>query len=131
MSINASTIETLTARLLDAGDAFNAKPLGEDERTILVAALETLGADQAVIVRLQRLLTAKGESLDRIDAITTAALSTARARLNQPNPGHDYDYAAADLARQSLAGAVEGARSGKATITAALQFVRDFVVLAG
>ena len=127
MSINATTIENLAARLVAPSD----QPLAEDERRLLTAALETLSADQAVIVRLQRLLQAKGESLERIDGITNAALATARARLNQPKPDQGYDYAAADLARQSLANAVQDARSGKATIAAALQFVRDFVVLAG
>lgn len=127
MSINATTIENLSARLVAPSD----QPLGDDERQLLTAALETLSADQAVIVNLQRLLQAKGESLERIDGITSAALATARARLNQPHADLDYDYAAADLARRSLASAVHDAQSGKATITAALQFVRDFVVLAG
>ena len=127
MSINASAIDTLTDRLIEGADT----PLSEDERTLLIAALETIGADQAVIVKLQRLLTARGESLERIDTITNAALTSARARLNQPAADLDYDYAAADLARQSLAGAVQDAKSGKAAISAALQFVRDFVVLAG
>ena len=127
MSIDATTIDTLTARLIDGGE----QPLSEDERALLIAALETVGADQAVIVKLQRLLTARGESLERINAITSGALATARARLNQPSVDLDYDYAAADLARQSLAGAVHEAKTGKSAITAALQFVRDFVVLAG
>jgi|GEM_PF-5667085 len=127
MSIDATTIDTLTAQL-SGGDA---RPLTDDQRTLLVAALETLGADQSVIVKLQRLLTARGESLERIDAITTGALATARARVNQPSPDLNFDYAAADLARQSLAGAVQEAKSGKSTVAAALQFVRDFVVLAG
>ena len=127
MSINANTIDTLTDRLIEGAD----KPLSDDERALLIAALETIGADQAVIVKLQRLLTARGESLERIDTITNGALTNARARLNQPAADLDYDYAAADLARQSLAGAVQDAKSGKAAISAALQFVRDFVVLAG
>ena len=127
MTIDSTTIDRLTARLTDG----SAQPLTGDERALLVAALETLTADQGVIVRLQRLLVARGESLDRIDAITSAALATARARLDQPNPDTGYDYAAADLARRSLAGAVQDAKSGKASITAALQFVRDFVALAG
>jgi len=127
VSINATTIETLAARLTAPAE----QPLSDDERQLLTAALETLSADQAVILRLQRLLRAKGESLERIDGVTRAALATARSRLNQPEPDHDYDYAAADLARQSLASAVEDAKSGKATVAAALQFVRDFVVLAG
>ena len=127
MSINASAIDTLIDRLIEGADT----PLSVDERTLLIAALETIGADQAVIVKLQRLLTARGESLERIDTITNAALTSARARLNQPAADLDYDYAAADLARQSLAGVVQDAKSGKAAISAALQFVRDFVVLAG
>ncbi|MCB9837969.1 MAG: hypothetical protein H6813_01390 [Phycisphaeraceae bacterium] len=127
MTIDAATIETLAGRLTKD----EPKPLTPDERRLLVAALETLAADQGVIVRLQRLLVAKGESLERIDALTTSALAGVRARLNQPSPDEGFDYAAADLARQSLAGAVNNAKSGRAAITAALQFVRDFVTLAG
>ncbi len=127
MSINATTIDNLTARLIEGGD----QPLAADERKLLLASLETVGADQAVIVNLQRLLKAKGESLERIDAITNGALVSARARLNQPQADNEYDYAAADHARHALAGAVRESKSGKAAIAAALQFVRDFVVLTG
>jgi hypothetical protein len=127
MSIDATTIEKLTASLID-GDK---RPMGDDERKLLIATIETVGSDQATIVQLQRLLAARGESLERIDAITASALTSARARLNQPDADLEYDYAAADLARQSLAAAVNDAKSGKAAISAALQFVRDFVVLAG
>lgn len=126
MSEHDTTIDTLAARL--SGD--DPTPLAPEERALIVGSLRQLAADQALIVRLRRLLALQDESDRRLGAIAGEAIGSIRRRMGDPPADIAYDYKAAEAARTRLTDAIESARTGRDTLRAILTFARDVTVLA-
>lgn len=125
MTIDQADIGTLTDKLASPTPS----PLTEGERTLLVAALGHLAADQAVIERQRRLLAVHDESGERLDAILAASLGAVAQAARGAAPADGFDFEAAAAARRDLAEAIEDARSARQVIAASLAFARDIAAL--
>lgn len=123
MNITPESIEQLPDRLMSDDAAL----LSEEEKAVLSRALIELTASQSVISKQSRLLQLHGELRDRIESVTTETLADLHARLDDHAPVKSFDFAAADAARTELLTAVESANTTRATLAAALGFVRRLI----
>lgn len=127
MTIETQSLESLTEKLADPTSAQT--PLSLQERSLLVAALGQLAADQAVIERQRRLLSLHDASGERLDALLARSLGAVGEALGRPMHTDGFDFQAAAEARGQLADAVADARSARQVVAAALAFARDMAAL--
>lgn len=123
--LNMADIESLAASLATTGQP--TITLLSDEGQLVSAALLELIASQTVIAKQTRLLQLHGELRSRIDTIAKDAIELVTNRLDTPNPVQAYDFESAEAARRELLASTESANTTRATLAAALRFVKVLI----
>lgn len=116
---NSPTIPALASLL----DAHPDRPLTEDERVLLRAALTELAAAHATLARQATLLASYENDVREIEAAAAGELDRLRHLTSGPGPIGSYDRAAAEMARSELLAKVNLASEGKDILEAVLRFV--------
>lgn len=119
--MDTTALDRLAAKLTSPG----AEPLADAERALLIAALSQLAADQSLIARQRRLLSARAAGDAEIDALLAPTLAALAEHAASPHPGvgPDMDPTAAHRRREALAAAAESATSAREIVRAVLGFV--------